>query len=241
MWTETMPAQPEIEAYLQLRRRPTGPAPRHRVRHRGRRDDLRRGRRGVGARDRHRARRFVAPFVVAASGILSVPLEPDIAGMDDLRRDVAVHQSLARRRDVDLTGKRVGVIGTGSTGVQLIPVVARQAGAPHGVPALARLHAAVGGPRVRARRARRAEGATTPRSARRSGSTRSARRGCQRLLGAARHAEPARRSSRRRATTNCAPSTRTASWARSTGATSSSTSRPTRWPPNSTARRSPAS
>lgn len=28
---------------------------------------------------------------------------------------------------VDLTGKRVGVIGTGSTGVQLIPVVAREA------------------------------------------------------------------------------------------------------------------
>ena len=30
--------------------------------------------------------------------------------------------------DVDLTGKRVGVIGTGSTGVQLIPVVAKEAG-----------------------------------------------------------------------------------------------------------------
>ena len=44
-----------------------------------------------------------------------------------LRGHVAVHQPLAAA-GVDLTGKRVGVIGTGSTGVQLIPVVATEAG-----------------------------------------------------------------------------------------------------------------
>ena len=69
---------------------------------------------------------FTAPFVVAAAGILSAPLEPDIAGMDNFA-GLSLFTSRWPRRDVDLTGKRVGVIGTGSTGVQLIPVVAKEA------------------------------------------------------------------------------------------------------------------
>jgi cyclohexanone monooxygenase len=70
---------------------------------------------------------FVAPFVVAASGILSAPLEPQIAGMDTFAGQ-SLYTSCWPRGGVDLSGKRVGVIGTGSTGVQLIPVVARKAG-----------------------------------------------------------------------------------------------------------------
>jgi cyclohexanone monooxygenase len=69
---------------------------------------------------------FVAPFVIAASGILSVPLEPQIAGMDTFTGP-SLYTNCWPRDGVDLTDKRVGVIGTGSTGVQLIPVVARQA------------------------------------------------------------------------------------------------------------------
>ena len=77
VWTETMPAQPEIEAYLNFV---------------ADRLDLRRDIRfntDVTAmtfdEDSEKwtlqtdtGERFVAPFVVAASGILSVPLEPDI-------------------------------------------------------------------------------------------------------------------------------------------------------------------
>jgi cation diffusion facilitator CzcD-associated flavoprotein CzcO len=69
---------------------------------------------------------FVAPFVIAASGILSVPLEPQIPGMD-VFAGPSLYTSCWPKEGVDLTGDRVGVIGTGSTGVQLIPVVAWQA------------------------------------------------------------------------------------------------------------------
>ena len=64
--------------------------------------------------------------MVAASGILSVPLEPDIPGMDTFA-GTSLFTSRWPKESVDLTGKRVGVIGTGSTGVQLIPMVAREA------------------------------------------------------------------------------------------------------------------
>lgn len=69
---------------------------------------------------------FRVPFVVAASGILSVPLQPDIPGMNTFA-GTSLFTSRWPAAGVDLTGKRVGVIGTGSTGVQLIPVVAREA------------------------------------------------------------------------------------------------------------------
>jgi len=64
--------------------------------------------------------------VVAASGILSVPLEPDIPGMAGFAGR-SLFTSRWPKEGFDLTGKRVGVIGTGSSGVQLIPVVAREA------------------------------------------------------------------------------------------------------------------
>lgn len=124
-WTETMPAQPEIEAYLRFV---------------ADRLDLRRDiafnttvtamtfDAEAAAWQVHTAagERYVASFVVAASGILSVPLQPDIAGIDDFA-GVSLHTSSWPKHGHDLTGRRVGVIGTGSTGVQLIPVVARDA------------------------------------------------------------------------------------------------------------------
>ena len=110
----------------QLRRRPAGPAPRHPVQHQRRLDDLRRGRREWVV-ETEAGESFTAPFVVAASGILSVPLEPDIPGMDTFA-GTSLFTSRWPKEHVDLTGKRVGVIGTGSTGVQLIPVVAKEAG-----------------------------------------------------------------------------------------------------------------
>ncbi len=69
---------------------------------------------------------FRAPFVVAATGILSAPLEPDIAGITTFA-GTSVFTSRWPKEGIDLVGKRVGVIGTGSSGVQLIPVVAREA------------------------------------------------------------------------------------------------------------------
>ena len=125
VWTETMPAQPEIEAYLSF------VADRLDLRR-----DIQFATRVVAmAFDAEAARwvvrtepgqTFTARFVVAASGILSVPLEPDIPGMDTFA-GTSLFASRWPKESVDLTGMRVGVIGTGSTGVQLIPIVAREA------------------------------------------------------------------------------------------------------------------
>src|SRR6202167_1424500 len=125
VWTETMPAQPEIEAYL------TFVADRLDLR----RDIAFNTKVVAMAFDEETAtwvvrteagESFTAPFIVAATGILSAPLEPDIPGMASFA-GTSLFTSRWPKESVDLTGKRVGVIGTGSSGVQLIPVVAREA------------------------------------------------------------------------------------------------------------------
>lgn len=68
----------------------------------------------------------VARSVVMASGQLSVPQLPDIAGIDDFAGEI-IHTGTWPEGGVDLAGRRVGVIGTGSSGVQVIPQLARQA------------------------------------------------------------------------------------------------------------------
>lgn len=68
----------------------------------------------------------VAEHVVMASGQLSVAQLPDIPGIHDFRGDV-VHTGAWPQDGVELVGRRVGVIGTGSSGVQVIPQLAKQA------------------------------------------------------------------------------------------------------------------
>src|SRR3954468_22119586 len=65
-------------------------------------------------------------FYVMATGCLSVPKEPDIEGADRFGGEV-YFTSRWPHEGVDLTGKRVAVIGTGSSGIQSIPLIARQA------------------------------------------------------------------------------------------------------------------
>lgn len=78
---------------------------------------------------------FLARFVITQSGIFSRPQLPGIPGIDDFEGD-SFHTS---RWDYDVTGgdatgsldrlvgRRVGIIGTGATGVQVIPQLARAA------------------------------------------------------------------------------------------------------------------
>lgn len=68
----------------------------------------------------------VARFVVMATGPLSSPLTPDIPGLQTFGGDI-YHTAHWPHEGVDFTGKRVGVIGTGSSGVQSIPLIAEQA------------------------------------------------------------------------------------------------------------------
>jgi len=70
--------------------------------------------------------RASARFCIMATGCLSVPQRPDITGLDDFIGEL--HQaSLWPHEGVDFTGKRVGIIGTGSSAIQAIPVIAEQA------------------------------------------------------------------------------------------------------------------
>ena len=66
-----------------------------------------------------------ARLLVAATGFLSQPRLPDIEGVGDFTGDV-VHTA-AWDDSVDLEGRRVGVIGTGATAVQLVPELAERA------------------------------------------------------------------------------------------------------------------
>jgi cation diffusion facilitator CzcD-associated flavoprotein CzcO len=67
-----------------------------------------------------------ARFVAMATGPLSSPLTPNINGLDDFGGEV-YHTAHWPHEGVDFTGKRVAVIGTGSSGIQSIPIIAEQA------------------------------------------------------------------------------------------------------------------
>ncbi|WP_222430512.1 NAD(P)/FAD-dependent oxidoreductase [Nocardioides sp. J9] len=68
----------------------------------------------------------VARYLVLATGSLSSLNVPDIDGFDSFSGDVLFTAEWPHE-PVDFTGKRVGLIGTGSSGVQLAPLVAEQA------------------------------------------------------------------------------------------------------------------
>ena len=63
---------------------------------------------------------------VMATGCLSLPKTPDVPGAHRYTRDVYVTGRWPHE-GVDFTGKRVAVIGTGSSGIQSIPLIAAQA------------------------------------------------------------------------------------------------------------------
>ncbi|MBB5912977.1 cation diffusion facilitator CzcD-associated flavoprotein CzcO [Nocardia transvalensis] len=64
-------------------------------------------------------------FVVFATGCLSAPIRPDLPGA----RTFAGEELFTSRwpeRGVSFAGKRIGVIGTGSSGIQITPIIARE-------------------------------------------------------------------------------------------------------------------
>ena len=124
-WTERFPSQEEIQRYLefvadrlelwrdiQLAARVTAATYD---------DELLRWRVATSRGDTVSAR-----YVVTAIGAISAANVPDIPGLASFEGRW-YHTGQWPHEGVDLTGLRVGVIGTGSTGVQLIPVVAEQA------------------------------------------------------------------------------------------------------------------
>jgi cyclohexanone monooxygenase len=69
---------------------------------------------------------LMARFVVMATGCLSTPRKPPIPGVESFAGPT-YHTGAWPHEGVDFTGMRVGVIGTGSSGIQSIPQIARQA------------------------------------------------------------------------------------------------------------------
>ncbi|WZH52332.1 MAG: NAD(P)/FAD-dependent oxidoreductase [Nocardioides alkalitolerans] len=124
-WSELYPAQPEILSYIH---------------HVADRFDLRRDVRlsttvQHATYDEERCRWAIgldageildAQYVVFATGSLSAPLDPPFAGFDTFEGEW-YQTSRWPRREVSFEGKRVAVIGTGSSGVQSIPVIAETA------------------------------------------------------------------------------------------------------------------
>ncbi len=124
-WSEKFSAQPEILAYAQ---------------HVAERFDLKRGidfnTRVLGAEfdeetaqwrvDTDRGESVTARFVIMATGCLSSHQTPAFEGMERFKGRT-YHTAQWPHEGVDFSGQRVAVIGTGSTAIQAIPVIAEQA------------------------------------------------------------------------------------------------------------------
>lgn len=120
-WHEHFAAQPETERYLN-----------HVVDRFDLRRDIRFGERVVAATwsepERHWSvrtddgRTTTARFLVGATGVLSVPYVPEIPGRDEFE-GVQHHTGRWPDEHVDVAGKRVAVVGTSSSGVQVVPAI----------------------------------------------------------------------------------------------------------------------
>ena len=72
-------------------------------------------------------RRAAGQFLITAVGLLSAHYIPDFEGLESFKGDWC-HTGRWPKDGMNLTGKRVGVIGTGATGVQLITEIAKEVG-----------------------------------------------------------------------------------------------------------------
>ncbi|AEK45804.1 flavin-containing monooxygenase [Amycolatopsis mediterranei] len=61
-------------------------------------------------------------FLIAATGVLSIPVFPKVPGRETFK-GVAHHTGQWPDEPVDFRGKRVAVVGTGSSGVQVVPAI----------------------------------------------------------------------------------------------------------------------
>jgi cyclohexanone monooxygenase len=124
-WSERYPAQPEVLRYLN---------------HVADRFDLRRDiqletrvtaaafdeEKGSWTVTTDRGEQWSARYLILATGCLSAAQIPELEGLESFEGDW-YHTGRWPKEEVDFTGKRVAVIGTGSSGIQVVPEIARQA------------------------------------------------------------------------------------------------------------------
>jgi cation diffusion facilitator CzcD-associated flavoprotein CzcO len=123
-WSRSFSPQPEIHAYLQRVAEEAGVLDRFRF--------------GVTVEEASwdeedlvwqvttSAGTVTADLVISGSGGLSEPKLPEIAGIDDFQGEI--FHSARWNHDYDLTGKRVAVIGTGASAIQIVPEIAPRVG-----------------------------------------------------------------------------------------------------------------
>ncbi|MGO4257910.1 flavin-containing monooxygenase [Marmoricola sp. RAF53] len=123
-WSRSFSPQPEIQAYLEDVARRSGVLDRFRF--------------GVTVEDAAWDEAdqvwnvstsdgtVTADVVISCSGGLSEPKLPEIEGIEDFAGEI--FHSARWDHDVDLTGKRVAIIGTGASAIQIIPSIAEQVG-----------------------------------------------------------------------------------------------------------------
>lgn len=70
--------------------------------------------------------RLTTKYLVSGMGVLAEAVYPAIPGIDDFQGE-KYHTARWPREGVDLSGKRVGLIGVGASGIQIVPAVAAQA------------------------------------------------------------------------------------------------------------------
>jgi acetone monooxygenase len=122
-WNERFPAQPEVERYLNF------VADKFDLR-----KNIQFGTRVTAASYDEKAKRwtiatdkgdtFQAQFLISCTGMLSAPMIPQFAGQDEFKG--RIFHTARWPRDVDCKGKRVAVIGTAATGIQVIQTLASQ-------------------------------------------------------------------------------------------------------------------
>jgi cation diffusion facilitator CzcD-associated flavoprotein CzcO len=120
-WSHRFSPGPEIRAYFERVANQYGVLPYIRFGDAVARCEFRGGRWHLTTESGHRDE---ADVVIAATGVLHNPMYPDIEGLD--RFDGAMFHSARWDHSVDLDGARLGIIGTGSTGVQIVCAVVDQ-------------------------------------------------------------------------------------------------------------------
>ncbi|WP_024793827.1 flavin-containing monooxygenase [Tomitella biformata] len=119
-WSRSFSKQPEIQAYIRNVAAASGVLDRHLFS-----TELLGARWDAAAalwRITTNQGEFTASIVIPAVGALCEPALPDIKGIGDFEGEI--FHSSRWNHDVDLTGKRVAVIGTGASSIQIVPAIA---------------------------------------------------------------------------------------------------------------------
>jgi cation diffusion facilitator CzcD-associated flavoprotein CzcO len=122
-WSMSFSPQPEIQAYLRKTAQRSGTLDRFRFR------TTLEAAEWDAATQRWNVRTsggdYTASTLIVGAGGLSEPRLPDIEGIEEFQGEL--FHSARWNHDVDLTGKRVAVIGTGASAIQIVPEVQQTA------------------------------------------------------------------------------------------------------------------